>query len=172
MSGIEHPTAKVLNMPVVTHDGDFEDMASCDTVLGPLYFNRYNHRDKDGKPGTDYWKWGINTAVRQIDDFDSLDDDTQYRSLEEAAHKADRSLRGLLRPVTKARSEEYKAVLRAAKALKELQAADADDLRQAMYEGHRDGLCAVEGPARLRRLENALTEAEAAVQELAKLPGW
>jgi hypothetical protein len=93
---IVHPNLKVLGCPVTTNDGDFEHMAFCETPLGKLYFNRMA---APGKPAEHYgyWQWGIETAHREADDFDTLDDENKYVGLDLAVRRADRSLRGIIK---------------------------------------------------------------------------
>jgi len=99
---IVHPNLKVLDIPITTNDGDFESMAFCETPLGRVYFNRMA---APGKPAVHYgyWQWGIETAHRQVDDFDTLDDENKYVGLELAVKRCDQSLRGIIKNLADAK---------------------------------------------------------------------
>jgi len=79
---LQHPTLNILGVPVTTNDGDFDDMAQCDTPMGDVYLSR-------GRRG---WTWGIITWKREVDDFGTLDDDTVYPSLAAAVVAVEHSL--------------------------------------------------------------------------------
>lgn len=89
---LEHPDElEVLGARVYTTDGDFKDLAECETMLGTVFFARAN----GGR-----WTWSLAVEEPAPDDIQSLDRDSSHVGLAGAVSDANRILGAL---VTRAR---------------------------------------------------------------------
>jgi len=85
---LTHQSASVLGVKVATDDGDFKDLAYCDSPLGRVSFTRAR---------MDRWEWYLETIHREADDFDTISCSGQFHGLEAAASDCDKQLRALVK---------------------------------------------------------------------------
>ena len=150
MSELTHPTLTVLGEKLTTIDMDFSRNACCVSPLGEIHFQyRQSH-----------WEWFIVTT-RTAEGDEYMLGGLHTKTLEELVENCETQLKALVNKAVVFKglkmTKEGKLLKELETAVREYQEADKDDVRHAIYEGHTDGLCAIEGPKQVRRFEEANT---------------